>query len=58
MLVPHCICSLVSGFYFFVDIFRFMQNLFILFANFYKNALCCSHVRVHMIKHVFSTLHL
>jgi len=41
-----------------VFFFRFMPVLFVLFANFCKNALCCSHdvclcVRAHEIESLF-----
>ncbi len=45
MLIPHCICALVLGLHFCVDIFKFKQDLLILFANFYKKySLLHSHV--------------
>ncbi len=37
------LCSSIMLYIFWVDIFRFMPNLLILFDNFYKNFLCCSH---------------
>ncbi len=39
------LCSSFRLSFFCVDIFRFMQDLLILFANYYiKKALCCSHM--------------
>ncbi len=44
MPVPYCICALVSGLRFCVGFFRLMQDLLILFANFYKNAVAVTRV--------------
>ncbi len=63
------LCSSIRLSFFCVDIFRFMQYLLILFANFYKKCsllqsyVCvrvfvCVCMRVHVSEHVFSTLHL
>ncbi len=47
MLIPHCICALLSDLQFCVAVFRFIQDLLILFANFYKKcSLLQSHVYV------------
>ncbi len=40
MLIPHCICALLSDLQFCVAVFRFIQDLLILFANFYKKCVC------------------
>jgi len=54
MFIPHCIRDLVPDLHLCVRIFRFMLELLILFANFYKTAFYCSstgvcvYVRVHV----------
>jgi len=46
MFIPHVFCALVPDLHLCVKIFWFMHELLILFANFYKNALYCSHTPV------------
>ncbi len=45
MLVPCCICALLPVLHLWVEIFRFMPDLLILYANFYRNK--CSLLQSH-----------
>jgi len=50
MFIPHCISDLLPDLHLCVRIFRFMLELLILFASFYKTAFYCSHTSVCVYK--------